>query len=129
MKPTTAWSRLPAAVVAMLLLAAAPRGASSLKIEIGGDKQECVTEVAERAADTFTGSFMLVEENAYLGRWDGSFDLTVKAGTERGGALLKHIPPPPSSCRAAVHSTSFQPRLTHTPPSTQVRSGCHRSSC
>lgn len=69
-----------AASWAMALLAslATVRVSHSLKIDIGGNQQECVTEHAERVADTFTGSFMLVEEDAYLRRWDGSFDLTVR---------------------------------------------------
>ena len=70
--------RFPILALLLALLAFAPSGASSLKLDIGREDTECVVEHAASAGDTFSGSFMLIEEGARLRRWDGVFDLTVK---------------------------------------------------
>lgn len=64
------------AIVAMIALLA-PR-ADALKIDFPPDGKECITEMSAAAGDTFSGSFMLIEDGARLSRWDGVFDLTVR---------------------------------------------------
>ena len=67
---------LAPAIVALIALLA-PR-ADALKIDFPPDGKECITEMSTVAGDTFSGSFMLIEEGAVLKRWDGVFDLTVR---------------------------------------------------
>ena len=66
---------LAPAIVALIALLA-PR-ADALKIDFPPDGKD-IAGMSAVAGDTFSGSFMLIEEGAVLKRWDGVFDLTVR---------------------------------------------------
>lgn len=65
------------AVTVLALVASSSRVASGLKIDIDAFGKECIVEHAEREQDTFTGSFMLIEENQFRNTWD-AFEMTVR---------------------------------------------------